>query len=980
MGFFDLDSITLFFTVNEEECATALNMMARSPLMGDHLHQAVDYDYDQLRTWLWEAGRLHEDVPLSMTVQNQAGEYVGFRVTDKWTFGACLQLIRNGNFILSETSGYGYVLTVEPCDFNVPQEPQIMDQEQCQVQDQEHHKQQDDGLEVSRQKEPSPQVQPNDQDVQPAGEQQPEQRDDHHSGLQMDEQQVVRSPSPTLSEHNASTEAAALEPGEPANDLTVEDPQEDDDDREVEVIDLTSDHEGVPTEARMITVDAAQFRRAERFFQTSKGQDGKYKIKAIAKTIHDYQLYTLYGLFMSPLTTGVNGALIGWGMGFRKTCLILIYLRARARLAELWRKIQEEWRDGFSGDRRHLPNADQPAGACCPAQRGSMVECPCVESSDARRVCETYLSNTPAIIILPSSQAINWLEQMRQFYKDAGTTSDEMFMSFYTCVSKLKDVSTVRPKEWTDVVENTRGKAKLVKMDVDDPTTWRKLVANHTGTATDVFLVGNMSVMNVIKRYPEASDTGATSFTAGVFIMDEFHLYRGAGSEDTLPFQALKTVSDAAAHPVTLFTLCGTTLEEGPSAWKSPIEHFTKQWDDFSIDGTLSSNDGTPTFTTKAFVDIRRQYYTMVRRLVHENASEKDLAREIEELVRFLKPMMYCLRQNQVWNGRHINPVPPCHQQHKVLAPQMDEQSTTAFKALQGGVQTVLNRTLRTSISEWEKGDRRDVKPTMESLIEKYVGDGKSAWAGWRDLQRCLMYPYLAVLVEKDELGNRKLDPKVLSADTCKVAGDTCHKTFQQLRDVKKAKETLKTWELTPYLDALEQNSAKLGYIKSLIRNMMADQNPKTMPGDGSGKRHAIIFLSQPISAVITYVLLLRDPEFQGIIEPLLMSAKTSTDDRGILMGKMNEPCTPASPHKILITTFGIGAEGFNIQRANNVWFPELPPSLSKWLQAIGRADRQLQIMEVLVEMFTEQGNLVEETGWKALNAKKLIARLLYGV
>lgn len=152
------------------------------------------------------------------------------------------------------------------------------------------------------------------------------------------------------------------------------------------------------------------------------------------------------------------------------------------------------------------------------------------------------------------------------------------------------------------------------------------------------------------------------------------------------------------------------------------------------------------------------------------------------------------------------------------------------------------------------------------------------------------------------------------------------------------------------------------------------------MPPDGSGKRHAMLFYSQPISAVLTYILLLRDPALRGVVKPLLLCSKCNNEERAETVKQINEACDAQSPNKVLVTLTSIAAEAFNIQRANNIWFTELPVTLSKKEQAKGRAHRQGQTMKVNVVKLVDKGNRMEVFGYNAIKAKEFIARLVYGV
>lgn len=131
-----------------------------------------------------------------------------------------------------------------------------------------------------------------------------------------------------------------------------------------------------------------------------------------------------------------------------------------------------------------------------------MVECPCVASSDSRRICTTYLINSPALIVIPSGLAHNWLDENDRLYAGAqDKPKGTRFIEFYSYVSSLKDHTNLnaRPERLKAVVKNTSGEF------VDDEDERMKIfVASGKGKATDVFLVSARSVETLYQKYPGA--------------------------------------------------------------------------------------------------------------------------------------------------------------------------------------------------------------------------------------------------------------------------------------------------------------------------------------------------------------------------------------------------------------------------------------------------------------------------------------------
>jgi hypothetical protein len=54
-------------------------------------------------------------------------------------------------------------------------------------------------------------------------------------------------------------------------------------------------------------------------------------------------------------------------------------------------------------------------------------------------------------------------------------------------------------------------------------------------------------------------------------------------------------------------------------------------------------------------------------------------------------------------------------------------------------------------------------------------------------------------------------------------------------------------------------------------------------------------------------------------VKPLLLSSKYNNKERAKIVADINKVYTADSPNKVLIAVTSIAAEGFNIQRANNI-------------------------------------------------------------
>lgn len=698
-------------------------------------------------------------------------------------------------------------------------------------------------------------------------------------------------------------------------------------------------------------------------------------------------------MFMTPIESGINGTMIDWGVGFGKTILALFYLQARYRLATRWNAARAEWQHSRKDDLRHLPKDNRDKSAKCPTQTKTMIECPCVFGSDSRRVCTTYLTNTPALIIVPAGLGKTWVNDMDKAFGPRHKDSNSV-IKLYTYMTDLTGensvAKTANKTKKNEIIASTCAKAA----EGLDPDQLYSVITKGNGSAKDVFLVTNQTVQSLKDLYPDlVTNRRHKLFTIGVVFMDEFQKYQGKdGITDTQSFTLLKEISEIANHAITLFTLSGTTVDEGPSALRAPVNHFRNQWD-YCSELLTDRKDLSPNDTLCRLDDMRKQYNSLLRRLAVDAVEPSVAQQESTQIRAFMSPFLTTLRPNQIYRNRPVNPLPTMTESFMRVQPQMNVRTSKAFNSCITSVNTLMKTRHHSATTEWKKQKKAaedeghiyvEPEPTLQSLMADLASGATKMKANqsFLTLQRSSMYPHLAELMSPDEDGNDP-DADLVSATASKAAQGPAVQCQQALFNGETRDEALRyfaTWEFEEHLDQIAVNSAKFTAIKKLIAEMIADDHPATTPPDGSGKRHAILFCSQTISASLTYRLLLGDEELKDTVEPMLISSEMRPADRQQIIDNFNSNCTPQSRNKVLVAMLSIAAEGYNIQRANNVWFGELPTTYPKQRQAQGRAHRQGQKMNVNVVKLQEDGNLMELYGYQMMSARETMQRLIYDV
>lgn len=927
------------------------------------------FDYEALRNWLWEAVGIDSSAPLVFVYLDKSGEKTYEIVANDHQFNAALVSVTNGSFVpFKGDMGPYFGLCTKTTDKSATKS--------LQTQAVESHQ----GRAIGNAELVPPQ---------PAA---------------ATTVANSASPSPSLPPQQSPVDKQAS-----VQELIVSDS---DDDHQEEYKDgRLEDHadgqQPEIREPRLDDFDESVFQRALQFFQTTEGKDGKCEIRGQLISFHFYQVYRVFCMLKSPTENGINGMMIDWDTGFGKTLLAWLYLHARARLASRWTEAKAEWEDRpDEAKRRHLPvRCGQAQGASCPTQRKSMVVCPCVEGSDSRRICETYLTDTPALVVMPPALAKTWLSDLKKGFPRDSTMGKQPLLNVYTYISNMKDDNSMAPSSSSqkkakreEIIEMTAGEEADDDEVQDDGfhDDFNRLIKEGSGNARDVFLVSNSTVENLIKLYPvllgEDGKPIASFFTFGVVFMDEFHKYKGnQATHDTIPFKMVRNVSSKACHPVSLYPMSGTTIDEGPSAWRAAVEHYLAQWK--AHRGKLTCRVSlTPDKTLANFDNMRKKYNQLLRDLSTGAVSDVNAKAAAKEIRGFLSPFVTTLRQGQIYRAQAVNKLPAMTELLFNMEPQMDNDTTAALQVLINNVNTLMERKLKDAITQWKANKRRaeedgevfaDCEPTSQSIMAGVVSDEiKISGSAFPLLQRSSMYPHIAHLVTK---GAKDCTAEAFATATgkpCLSAAVACQRLLLQEKPepLGKALLTFSNWEFAAYRQQVVHNSAKYQAIRDLIMKMVYDNNAATAPPDGSGKRQAVIFCSQNISASITYYAMLTDPSLSDVVEPLLICSDINTQERQNIVDYFNRPSLPQSRNKVLIGVVSVSAEGYNIQRANNVWFAELPITFTKQQQAIGRAHRQQQKMEVAVVKLQEQGNLMEEYGYQVMEARKKLQRLICDV
>ncbi|KAH8750805.1 P-loop containing nucleoside triphosphate hydrolase protein, partial [Diaporthe sp. PMI_573] len=364
---------------------------------------------------------------------------------------------------------------------------------------------------------------------------------------------------------------------------------------------------------------------------------------------------------------------------------------------------------------------------------------------------------------------------------------------------------------------------------------------------------------------------------------------------------------------------------------------------------------------------------------------EDEFKKTTDKIRPYLSILVFALRKSQVWRREILNQLPPCIENDIAIDTELDTETTSARQHYISHVRTLIKKELKRCTKEWKKDKEfaeskgepfHQPEPTYFDIAQRAAG-GHDKNAGYLDLTRMSTFPYIAVLQKSGTITRAELG----STECQKIAVDV-QKLIEGNKEISHSSllKEFADWDFHKCRHQLFDNSPKFQLLLQLIEDLLKDIDSRTAPEDKSGKRHAIVFATHNITAILIYYLLVTNAELCKDIEPILLTSSMPMPKRRQWVNYMGQPCTPESRCKILIAVTEIAAEGFNLQRVNNVWFIELPNTLTKLHQAIGRAHRTKQKSRVKIVKMYDKLNLLDKYAFNAMKSKRELADRLYNV
>ncbi|KAI0011240.1 hypothetical protein F4779DRAFT_637411 [Xylariaceae sp. FL0662B] len=712
-----------------------------------------------------------------------------------------------------------------------------------------------------------------------------------------------------------------------------------------------------------------------RFFNCSTTVE-RINVPGINPSIEGYQMHAIW-LMLTQVTRQKASLMLGDAMGFGKTGMSLTVAVLFRVLHRLYDDVVKEWEGEIpQRQRKHLPSEGQLIDAVCPSQGSLTLQCPCVRPGLAYQIIDA-LPSAPTVIICPPDLIKNW---MSEFNKWVDKSRESLARDVEMTVSHSNYVrSTVyhTPAH----VTKTKTTGAPVYFVLDDKPNYLLRPSAKSG-AQNIIIVSRSGTTNFLAPYKgEKSWYGdhedfrgqkimTFQFVAGLVFFDEFHNYKGNKKSVTEPFQMLAQISGHSLNPTIAIGLSGS-LRSSPTNWRPFVRHHL---DVAYLQGWTEGLAGLEN------IDDLEEHINDFEYLVNNlHISSEDKKEEIEKrqdrLTRFLKafiPEIILARtQSTPFRGKPV--FKSAKHREETYSMRADSPAAIMFRELAQSVHSWIDKQFEEEIQRWTTSGGVEAEPDSREFQQQTLYDlvhlpQKST--AFEITMHASCYPPVAYLVAKSHVDYGAMFVESISTVATKVS-DLLYFNENSNPDREQVLNALRESPWWDHMRELIEDSPKYGAIRAFVHDLLGmrdidashPDNIRALgpaPPDGTNIRHGLIYSDSPLSAFITFMLLyteIEDPNVQFIY----LHAGIGADSRGELFQYMQQDCRPRDPTKILISTFRLGGEGHNLQRANYCLLTEVPRSADIQQQAFGRIDRTGQKMRPFLTQLYDDRNLAEK-------------------
>ncbi|KAI0601081.1 hypothetical protein F4775DRAFT_479167 [Biscogniauxia sp. FL1348] len=455
---------------------------------------------------------------------------------------------------------------------------------------------------------------------------------------------------------------------------------------------------------------------------------------------------------------------------------------------------------------------------------------------------------------------------------------------------------------------------------------------------------------------------------AGFVFFDEFHNYAGSRSSKTAPFAALETITSHCPWPTVAVGL-SASLRSSPSNWRPFVQHL------FHAADVLGNNLTLAGMTRATDLDQHASNWDYLVNRLHDppaagtrRRADFDRRRaNIRDFLRaFIPAIMLSRQKGNLFRGEQIFQPAPFEQVAYNMA---DGPVRDIFRQLAQRVQTWCNNTFQDRHNHWETNGTLDDEEPVQLVVQRALlddaADNPRRNQAFEIILHSSTFPMVAQLVFSGLIGYTEMLVTNLAPVSYRVSNLLADDAYRA--DIIATLEESPWW---PHRRELIQNSAKYTAVRDMIQRLVqlsalppthadiTDLGP--LPPDGTSTRHMLVLTESPLSAFLMFMCLYHQSTPNRNVRFIYLHSGLTAVQRTALLRGVQQNCAQGDPVKVVIGTYKMASEGYNLQRANYCILTEEPSRTDIRGQAFGRVDRTGQTMRVVLQQMYDERNLAE--------------------
>ncbi|KAI1490198.1 hypothetical protein F5X96DRAFT_637337 [Biscogniauxia mediterranea] len=689
----------------------------------------------------------------------------------------------------------------------------------------------------------------------------------------------------------------------------------------------------------------------------------------------------------------VNGRfsfMLGDSVGFGKTGMAIVTMVMFHMIREAYEEVLVQWEDdpddntdADSDDddddtndlRIHLPRHGRNRNRVCRAG-GRGFQCPCNQASLSFRLMQVMVHDRPSVVFCPPDLIQNWVDELNKWVdtrvrSPAENIQVSIFHTSYSRDERYHNRTLVQSLSAPTQAHFLRDGTPSYTLDIPDGHDYGAqhivLVSRHLASQF-LSLYNTSEPWQGEERLRRGNRLTVNRMMAGFVFFDEFHNYAGSRTSKTAPFAALESMTSHCPWPTVAVGL-SASLRSSPSNWRPFVQHLFHA---AQVTGNAMQIAG---MTAATDLDQHSSNWDYLVNRLHDPPAEgtrrrQDFNRRQENIRGFLRAfipdIMLCRQKGNLFRGEQIFQPAPFDE---VAYDMVDGPVHDVFRQLAQRVETWCNNTFQDRHTRWQRNGSPDDEEPEAIVVQRGLlddaADNPRRNQAFEIIMHSSTFPMVAQLVFTGLIEYTEMLVTRLAPVSSRVSRLLAENAFRA--EILEALRESPWWQ---HRNGLVQSSQKYAAVRAMVDELIRlSRLPRTHadvtglgppPPDGTSTRHMLVLTDSPLSAFLMLMCLFSTSGPNQNVRFIYLHSGLSAIERTGLLRGVQENCVQGDPVKVVIGTYKMASEGYNLQRANYCMLTEEPSRTDIRSQAFGRVDRTGQTMTVVLQQMYDNRNLAE--------------------